>query len=179
MKHGEWHRHRWSEIDTSELRSETDHQLYLLSTLPLAVIKEWDVYKHTVEMVQVVQTTAPMVEGLRRLGRLFSLSLSLSLSFIFLSLFLPLSLRFSPSPPSLSLSPPLPPASTSNETIMFFISSSPSMRARHWKQVLRFAKGGSVHLLGRGGTFDPSILEELTFGQLLDMGLHSESYNKI
>lgn len=49
------------------------------------------------------------------------------------------------------------------------------MRARHWKQVLRFAKGGPVHLLGRGGTFDPSVLEELTFGQLLDMGLHSES----
>ena len=67
MKHGEWHRHRWSEIDTSELHSETDHQLYQLSTLPLAVVKEWDVYKHTVEMVQVVQTTAPMVEGLRRL----------------------------------------------------------------------------------------------------------------
>ena len=53
------------------------------------------------------------------------------------------------------------------------------MRARHWKQVLRFAKGGSIHLLGRGGTFDPSTLEELTFGQLLDMGLHSESTNKI
>ena len=107
-----------------------------------------------------------------------SLSLSLSLSFIFFSLFLPLSLRLSPSPSSHSLSP-LPPASTSNETIIFFISSSPSMRARHWKQVLRFAKGGSVHLLGRGGTFDPSVLEELTFGQLLDMGLHSESTSKI
>ena len=48
------------------------------------------------------------------------------------------------------------------------------MRARHWKQVLRFAKGGYIHLLGRGGTFDPSVVEELTFGQLLDMGLHSE-----
>ena len=48
------------------------------------------------------------------------------------------------------------------------------MRARHWKQVLRFAKGGPVHLLGRGGTLDPSVLEELSFGQLMDMGLHSE-----
>lgn len=50
------------------------------------------------------------------------------------------------------------------------------MRPRHWKQVLRFAKGGGpMHLLSRGGAFDPSVLEELTFGQLLDMGLHRES----
>ena len=71
-KHAEWHRHRWSETDISELYSETDHQLYLLSTLPLAVVKEWDIYKHTVEVVRVVQTSAPMVEGLRRLGRVSS-----------------------------------------------------------------------------------------------------------
>ena len=56
------------------------------------------------------------------------------------------------------------------------LTHSPSMRPRHWKQVLRFAKGGGpMHLLGRGGAFDPSVLEELTFGQLLDMGLHRES----
>ena len=107
----------------------------------------------------------------RRIEKVRQTSLSLSFS-------PSLSLRLSPSPPSLSLSP-LPPALTSNETIIFFTLPSPSMRARHWKQVLRFAKGGSVHLLGRGGTFDPSVLEELTFGQLLDMGLHSKSANKI
>ena len=48
------------------------------------------------------------------------------------------------------------------------------MRPRHWKQVLHFAKSGPVHLLGRSGAFDPEILDELTFGQLLDLGLHSE-----
>lgn len=53
------------------------------------------------------------------------------------------------------------------------------MRPRHWKQVLRFAKGGPVHLLNRGGAFDPNILEELTFGQLLDMGLQREFTKKI
>ena len=74
-KHSEWHSHRWSEIDTSELHVETDHQLYLLSTLPLAGVKDWDIYQHTLEVVHVVQTTAPMVEGLRRLGE-ESLSLS-------------------------------------------------------------------------------------------------------
>ena len=52
------------------------------------------------------------------------------------------------------------------------------MRPRHWKQVLRFAKGGPVHLLNRGGAFDPNILEELTFGQLLDMGLQREFTKK-
>ena len=54
-------------------------------------------------------------------------------------------------------------------------SSSPSMRPRHWKQVLRLAKGGGpVHLLGRGGAFDPSSLEDLSLGQLLGLGLHRE-----
>ena len=51
---------------------------------------------------------------------------------------------------------------------------SPSMRPRHWKQVLRFAKSGPVHLLGRSGAFDLEILDELTFGQLLDMELHGK-----
>lgn len=50
---------------------------------------------------------------------------------------------------------------------------SPAMRPRHWKQVLRYASMPS-HLLGRGGTFDPALLEELTFGQLLEMNLHSK-----
>ena len=49
------------------------------------------------------------------------------------------------------------------------------MRPRHWKQVLRLAKpGGPVHLLGRGGSVDPGTLEDLTLGQLLGLGLHSE-----
>ncbi len=50
----------------------------------------------------------------------------------------------------------------------------PAMRARHWKQVLRYATTGHTHLLGRGGAFDPASLEDLTFGQLLDLGLHCE-----
>ena len=31
------------------------------------------------------------------------------------------------------------------------------MRQRHWKQVIRHASGGTAHLLGRGGTFDPKL----------------------
>ena len=57
-------------------------------------------------------------------------------------------------------------------------SSSPSsaMRPRHWKQVLRYTATDPSPLLGRGGTFDPTLLDKLTFGQLLSMKLHSESY---
>ena len=48
------------------------------------------------------------------------------------------------------------------------------MRPRHWKQVLRYASGGPTHLLSRGGSFDITLLEELTFGQMLEMQLHSK-----
>ena len=47
------------------------------------------------------------------------------------------------------------------------------MRPRHWKQVLRHATAPFA-LMGRGGTFDPTLLEDLTFGQLLEMNLHCE-----
>ncbi len=51
---------------------------------------------------------------------------------------------------------------------------SPSMRPRHWKQLLKLAPSGTTHMLSRGGVFDISALEELTFRQLLDMRLHGE-----
>ena len=44
--------------------------------------------------------------------------------------------------------------------------------------MIRYASRSS-HLLGRGGTFDPSLLEELTFGQLLQMNLHGTALNMI
>lgn len=50
------------------------------------------------------------------------------------------------------------------------------MRPRHWKQVLKLARSGTSHFLSRGGTFDVSLLEELTFGQFLDMTLHGECF---
>ena len=48
------------------------------------------------------------------------------------------------------------------------------MRPRHWKQVLKFARSSFTHSLMKGGSFDVSLLEELTFGQLLDMELHGK-----
>ena len=66
-KHSSWHRQHWSEIDTNELELETEQQLDLISTLPRAVVQDWDIFKVTVEVVHVVQTTAPLVDGLRRL----------------------------------------------------------------------------------------------------------------
>ncbi len=54
---------------------------------------------------------------------------------------------------------------------------SPAMRPRHWKQVLRYASTGHTILLGRGGAFDPALLGEMTFGQLLDLELHCELFN--
>ena len=57
---------------------------------------------------------------------------------------------------------------------MHLFFCSPAMRPRHWKQVLRYASTPS-HLLGRMGTFEPSLLDKLTFGQLLEMNLHSKN----
>ncbi len=53
------------------------------------------------------------------------------------------------------------------------------MRPRHWKQVLKLARSGTSHHLSRGGTFDVSLLEELTFGQFLDMALHGERMSEV
>ena len=48
-----------------------------------------------------------------------------------------------------------------------FLLSSSAMRPRHWKQVLRYTTTDLSPLLGRGGTFDLTLLDKLTFGQLL------------
>ena len=60
--------------------------------------------------------------------------------------------------------------------ISYYNYNSPSMRPRHWKQVLKLARSSTSHFLSRGGTFDVSLLEELTFGQFLDMTLHGECF---
>ena len=52
---------------------------------------------------------------------------------------------------------------------------SPAMRPRHWKQVLRLAAGTHLVGLGRGGSAQPAALQALSFGQLLDLGLHGEA----
>ena len=65
-RHSSWHMQRWSEIDTSELTLETSQQLALLSTLPETVVEGWDLFRMTVEAVHVVQTSAPLMDGLRR-----------------------------------------------------------------------------------------------------------------
>ena len=46
--------------------------------------------------------------------------------------------------------------------------SRSAMRARHWKQLLRVT-GGAVQISNEG-------LTRMTLGQLLELGLHSESY---
>ena len=65
-RHASWHSQRWSEIDTSELSFETQQQLELLSTLPETVVQNWDIFQLTVEAVRIIQTSAPMIDGLRR-----------------------------------------------------------------------------------------------------------------
>lgn len=66
-KHSTWYCQHWCEIDTHELELETEQQLDLISTLPRAVAQDWDIFKLTEESVHVVQTTASLVDGLRRL----------------------------------------------------------------------------------------------------------------
>ena len=40
--------------------------------------------------------------------------------------------------------------------------------------MLQYAAGNHTLLLGRGGAFDPTHLQEMTFGELLELRLHGE-----
>ena len=65
-QHALWYKHRWNEVETSELLVETEKQTELLSGLPAKVVQDWDVYLNLNETVNTVQISVPMVEGLKR-----------------------------------------------------------------------------------------------------------------
>ena len=64
--HSEWYRQCWNEIDSSELLTNTENELDLLSELPQKIIRSWDIYQNVLNAVLTVQANAPILERLKR-----------------------------------------------------------------------------------------------------------------
>ena len=65
-QHAKWYSHHWDEIDHSDLILGVEQQLDLVSSLPVNVVRELDIYQYIQDAVYTIQTSAPMVEWLRR-----------------------------------------------------------------------------------------------------------------
>ena len=52
-------------MDCADLLATAGMQHEMVCSLP-AVAQDWDVYQHTIEAIDIMQLTAPLVEGLRR-----------------------------------------------------------------------------------------------------------------
>ena len=55
----------WQEVDSADLLAMVEMQREMVCSLPV-VAHGWDVYQHTLEAIDTMQLTAPLVEGLRR-----------------------------------------------------------------------------------------------------------------
>ncbi|CAH2222789.1 Hypothetical predicted protein [Pelobates cultripes] len=56
-----WKKEVWQNMNTEQLYRRTNHHLELLKALPEEV-QEWDVYKHTLEAVNIMHLTLPLIE---------------------------------------------------------------------------------------------------------------------
>ena len=53
-------------MDSSELLTNTENELDLLSELPQKIIRSWDIYQNVLNAVLTVQANAPILERLKR-----------------------------------------------------------------------------------------------------------------
>lgn len=69
-QHSFWHKYLWNAVDTGELLEGIEKQLQVVSSLPTKIVEDWDIYISLSQSVATIQTSVPMLEGLKRYIRI-------------------------------------------------------------------------------------------------------------